>query len=147
MWTAKLTFLQGFLRMHESDSVGGVGTCESCKKGLHGRSSFEMCMSVHYINCSTNTGDFSAILVTMDSLRLSLKSPRKTFCALTGSKQLCSLDFHDYCMECLLHCRSYTTVDARAAGSNLRMVRPSLDLGIFSSEEALSLHFSFKLGF
>ena len=50
----------------------------------------------------------------------------------------------------------------RAAGSNLRMVRPrvvklliiraqsalqNLDLGIFSSEEALSLHFSFKLGF
>ena len=113
MWTAKLTFLQGFLRMHESDSVGGVGTCESCTKGLHGRSSFEMCMSVHNINCSTNTGDFSAIL--------SLKSPRKTFCALTGSKQLCSLDSHDYCMECLLHCRSYTTVDAHE--QNMERVR------------------------
>ena len=52
----------------------------------------------------------------------------------------------------------------RAAGSNLRMVRPilvsavkllinrarsarrNLKLAIFSSQEALSLHFSFKLG-
>ena len=52
----------------------------------------------------------------------------------------------------------------RAAGSNLQMVRPSLmsvvkppiirvqacgkilDLAIFSSQEALPLHFSFKLG-
>ena len=67
----------------------------------------------------------------------------------------------------LLHCTLlyHGSLHSRAAGSNLRMVRPSgqwwsnqlvarearskiLDLAIFTarSQEALSLHFSFKLG-